>query len=268
MSHFRFSKSQRSGIFFLILGVLLIQSFSIWGHLFKKDNVVFDNNFSSERETFAKLIMYPFNPNYLSDFKGYSMGLSTEEIDRLWAFRNSGKFLNSASDFQKVTKISDSLLLQLSPYLLFPKFEKRQPTIFSVKRFKKLDVNTATAKDFQKVYGVGEKLATRLIKYRSYLGGFYFLDQLDEVYGLNKEVVVRLKEHFEIRKKPSFVKLNVNTASVKQISEVTYLSWEIAKKIVTYRTKYHKIDSIAELTKLEDFPTNKLNRIELYLTTD
>ncbi len=31
--------------------------------------------------------IFPFNPNYITDYKGYSLGMSNEEIDRLHQFR-------------------------------------------------------------------------------------------------------------------------------------------------------------------------------------
>ena len=36
-------------------------------------------------------IIYPFNPNYLSDQRGYFLGLLPVEIDRLHAYRTQGK---------------------------------------------------------------------------------------------------------------------------------------------------------------------------------
>ena len=64
--------------------------------------------------------IYPFNPNFITDFKGHKLGMSVEQIDRLLAFRKQGKFANSPEEFQKVTGISDSLLNAISPYFKFP----------------------------------------------------------------------------------------------------------------------------------------------------
>ena len=52
--------------------------------------------------------IYPFNPNYLTDQRGYFLALSPVEIDRLHAYRRQGKWINSAEDFQRVTGV-DSL---------------------------------------------------------------------------------------------------------------------------------------------------------------
>ncbi len=45
--------------------------------------------------------------------------MSNEEIDRLLTFRKQNQWVNSAKQFQQVTKVSDSLLNTISPYLSF-----------------------------------------------------------------------------------------------------------------------------------------------------
>ncbi|NNK30322.1 MAG: helix-hairpin-helix domain-containing protein, partial [Flavobacteriaceae bacterium] len=36
------------------------------------------------------LPFYKYNPNYLSDYQGYLLGMSPEEIDRIFAYRAQG----------------------------------------------------------------------------------------------------------------------------------------------------------------------------------
>jgi hypothetical protein len=60
--------------------------------------------------------IYPFNPNFITDFKGYKLGMSVTEIDRLLAFRKTNRYVNSAAEFQQVTQVSDSLLAQIAPF--------------------------------------------------------------------------------------------------------------------------------------------------------
>lgn len=59
--------------------------------------------------------IFPFNPNFISDYKGYKLGMSVAEIDRIHSFRAKNEYANSPEDFQKVTQISDSLLNVISP---------------------------------------------------------------------------------------------------------------------------------------------------------
>ncbi|MCF8716076.1 helix-hairpin-helix domain-containing protein [Joostella atrarenae] len=270
ISHFRFKKSQRSGIFFLLLIVTSIQLISIgWTSFSPQKEIVAITIPAEVSQTTSNYTIYPFNPNYISDFKGYSLGLTSNEIDKLLAYRAKGLYVNSKEDFKKVTGVSDSLLKTIAPYFKFPVFK---PFVRKEKSAKKvvvrLDINGATKEELIAVYGIGEKLSERIIKYRSLLKGFYFKDQLAEVYGLKPEVILQLWKKFEIKDLPEYNQYNINNISVRELSSLPYINWELAIKIVSYRTEHQKINSIAELTKIEDFPTDKLNRIELYLSLD
>ncbi|MDB4067298.1 hypothetical protein N9525_05100 [Flavobacteriaceae bacterium] len=64
--------------------------------------------------------IFPFNPNYISLSKGYQLGLSLEEIERLHRYRDTGKFINSVTAFEQITQVTPSWLKQYSPYFKFP----------------------------------------------------------------------------------------------------------------------------------------------------
>ncbi len=66
--------------------------------------------------------IYPFNPNYLKDYRGYKLGLKAEELDRLYRFRESGKFINTPQQFKDVTQVSQQWLDSISPYFKFPEW--------------------------------------------------------------------------------------------------------------------------------------------------
>lgn len=65
-----------------------------------------------------------------------------------------------------------------------PKEEyKKASASFSYKPFF-IDVNKADSAGFEKLYGIGPKLASRIVKYREWLGGFTHVEQVKEVYGI------------------------------------------------------------------------------------
>ena len=74
-------------------------------------------------------------------------------------------------------------------------------------------------------------------------------------------------EQFRVVESPAVEKLDINSASRKDLASLVYLSWEEAAKIIVYRSAVDKIKSIDELRKIEDFPDEKIGRIKLYLTT-
>lgn len=279
-SHFRFNKQERSGIFFLLLIVIVLQggyyyvkakpsqtetSFAL--NTEEQDKIDSLRNHRSE----ASVKMYPFNPNYLTDYKGYTLGLTTDELDRLFAFREQGRFVNSVNEFQAVTKVSDSLLGILSPYFKFPDWVTKNQSIKNTASklktaIKVKDLNTASAEDLKSIYGIGETLSNRIVKFRDRLGGFLVKEQLYDVYGLKPEVVEKALLEFQVLDVPSINKININKASAAELSQLIYISKSLAFDIVAYRDKEGAYQSFKELSNIDKFPTEKLDRIALYLS--
>jgi len=286
MSHFKFSKKQRSGIFLLLLLIISLECIYFFVD-FSTDEVNVDSNelklFQKEIDSLKlvgieknKTKLLPFNPNYITDYKGFTLGMTNEEIDRLLNFRKQNKWVNSAKEFQEVTKISDSLLLVISPYFKFPDWVNNNESIststFIVdtkpKNFdQKQDLNTATAQQLQKINGIGEVLSERIIKYRNkFSGGFIDDIQLTDIYGLSPEVIERITNQFTVKTPREINKININKASVDELVTVQYIDYEIAHYIIEERTLREGFKSLDELTKVKDFPVNKIEIIKLYLT--
>lgn len=225
---------------------------------------------------YKKPKIYPFNPNFITDYKGYSLGMSTSEIDRLVAFRKEDKWINSISDFKKVTQVSDSLLAEISPYFKFPDWvtnpKAKKSTFnnsFSEKPLsQKIDLNLATSEELQQVSGIGEALSKRIIAYREKLNGFTNDVQLYDVYGLNDEVITRTLNLFTVKTSKSVAKLNVNSASASDFATIPGVSFELAKKIWEFRVLRGKVASLQELSKIEGITERKLQVIQLYLSTE
>ena len=219
--------------------------------------------------------IFPFNPNYITDYKGYTLGMTPDEIDRLLKFREQNKWVNSAKQFQDVTKVSDSLLNSISPYFKFPewvtnpkptssfKYQNDIPKTFT----QKTDLNTATAKQLQRINGIGEKLSDRIIKFRNkFEGGFIDDVQLQDVYGISPEVLQRLLNEFAVKTPRQIKKIGLNNASIEQLVTIQHIDYEIAYEILDQRTLREGFKSLDELTKVKNFPVDKIEIIKLYLT--
>ncbi len=280
-SHFKFNKQERNGIFFLLLFIFIFQGVYLYlkAQSFERESRFVLNEVAQDKLDSLKANLatdtrevFPFNPNYMTDYKGYTLGMSTEEVDRLLAYRNKNKYVNSAEDFQRVTKISDSLLVRIKPYLKFTKWKKRYNTESTRTSGKttgpsitKKDINVATAEELRVVNGVGEVLSKRIVKFRNRLGGFVNNDQLKDVYGLEPEVVERMLEKFDVISIPSINKINLNKASADQLSKLVYINRTLAQQIVAFRAANGPFDSLDDLTQVEGFPQERIDRIKLYL---
>jgi DNA uptake protein ComE-like DNA-binding protein len=295
-SHFWYTKRQRNGIFFLLLIIIILQVVYFFAD-FSSDSII-DNNsiellaFQKEIDSLKKVELekwkpkiYPFNPNYITDFKGYQLGMTIPEIDRLHKYRKQRKFVNSVKEFQSITKVSDSFLNTISPYFKFPEWvvkknkllEENNSNIVSEskspsnKLLPKIlegstdNINEATQQDFEIVVGVGEVISERIIKYRKKLQGFSYKSQVYEIWGLDKVTAIRVLKMFRIHEKPVIQKINVNIATFKEILKNPYIDYELCKNIFEYRDEVAELQDISEIKNIESFPIDKYDRIVLYL---
>ena len=82
---------------------------------------------------------------------------------------------------------------------------------------------------------------------------------------MDKEVADKVLERFTIIDKPEIQKINVNTATFKEVLSIVYIDYELTKKIFNYRDEVAELQSLEELKKIEGFPIEKFDRIALYL---
>ena len=284
-TYFQYTASQRAGIFLLLT---LIIGFQFLYFFVDFTSIETDKN-TTEKQLWLSLQteidatkqeteldspkLYPFNPNFITDFKGYKLGMTTQEIDRLLAFRKTNKYVNSAQEFQAVTKVSDSLLNVISPYFKFPDWvnNKKEFKSYSKQNFQKkeslvvLDINQATQDDLKKVYGIGDGLSERILNEREKLGAFVSMEQMNDVWGLSPEVIEKLNQHFKVKTVPNIKKININTVSIKELMQFPYFKYPLAKSIITYRSMNGGIKNGEDLPKIKGFPVEKSNIIVLYL---
>ena len=288
-SHFWYNKRQRNGIFVLLGLIILLQGIYFFGLPFVNEpsehpkfplegiasfQLQIDSLKSIEIEK-RKPKVYPYNPSFISDYKGYQLGMSTKEIDKLLKHRADDKYINSAKHFQKVTGVSDSLLAVMSPNFKFPdwvvaknKSAKKKDVYIGKKKsivVEKQDLNFVTANQLKEIYGIGDKLSERIVKFRNSLNGFLSDDQLSEVYGLKPEVIDRVLERYTVLSKPTIEKLNVNTATFKEVLHLPYIDYELTKKIFDYRDEVAELQLIEELKLIEGFPLELYDKIIVYL---
>ena len=95
------------------------------------------------------------------------------------------------------------------------------------------------------VPGIGSVFAKRIIKYRDLLGGFYSVEQLGEVYGIDEERYEAMKSWFSVD--PSVIShLFVNQLSAKELASHPYVSYKQARII-------EKMIKKREITRLGGF---------------
>lgn len=209
-SHFWYNKRQRNGIFFLFFSIVLLQLMYWYVNINVNNGTVKE---SKELIAFQKQIdslksieienrkfkLYPFNPNFISDFKGYTLGMTLEEIDRLHEFRKKNKYVNSAKEFQSITKVSDSLLAVISPYFKFPDWvtkrrakSKRkkyaieenyvvEKTTQEIQAIEKININTAKFKEVLRIPEIDYELCKKIFEYRDEVAELQDISELKNI---------------------------------------------------------------------------------------
>ncbi|MDO4217967.1 MAG: helix-hairpin-helix domain-containing protein [Bacteroidales bacterium] len=127
------------------------------------------------------------------------------------------------------------------------------------------DLNKADTLDLEQLYGIGPTLARRIVRYRERLGGFYSIEQLKEVYGLDVQLVERLSSQLTLSDTPLRT-LNPNTATLNELKQHPYLDYYQAKAIVTFRQQGGKFHSSSDLLKIGLLDEATIRKIEPYLS--
>ena len=288
----RFSKGHYFGIVILICSIGLLQLFIYWFNN-QKDTTSLDltpeeknwllaqNEIDSLKEAAQENSnkIYPFNPNFISDYKGYKLGMSETQIDKLHQFRKQNKYVNSNAEFQKLTGVSNEWMKQYAIYFKFPDWvtngtskNYQSKFVSTYKKFDKKeskivvqDLNTANQVELEKVYMIGEKLALKIISEREKFGNFASMEQLGFIWGISPEAIADLNKKFQIKSSGNLKKININTFTIKELQQFPYFNYTIAKNIVTFRSMNGDFKSSEDLTNVKQFPLEKLKIIALYL---
>lgn len=286
-SHFLFDRRKRSGILLLCALIIGVLVFKFW-YAPESDIIISDSEksevayFQAQVDSLKQLEnerrkpkIYPFNPNYITDYRGYTLGMSTEEVDRIHRFRESNNWINSTADFKRVTEVSDSLLNAISPYFKFPEWvtnPKPKKEYTPKKKWKTYDqkgkLNSIVLSDLMVLEGMQEEDAQKILRHQSKLGGYLVDQQIYDVYGVATKLKREVLNHYTVKDKPTVTLINVNTATASDLSTIPLLNFDLAKEIVDYRILREGIKNLEELRNLDGMTDYKFERIRLYLEKD
>lgn len=129
----------------------------------------------------------------------------------------------------------------------------------------KLDLNHCDTDDIVNVPQFGSKRAAKLVDYRQKLGGFYSFSQIQEIYILQSVSMDLLEKYFYLN--PNDVqKININTATYKEMIVHPYFDAYLSKTIVNYRTKHGNIHSFEELQRITHAYPELMDKLRHYVT--
>lgn len=135
-----------------------------------------------------------------------------------------------------------------------------QDTLFKYQPGTVINLNEADTTELKKIPGIGSAIARMIVHYRTQLGGFYKIEQLQEKH-LKAEM---LRPWFSINA-TQIRRININKASIERMMHHPYINYYQAKVIVEYRKKKGILTNLKQLSLYEEFNTADFERITPYI---
>ena len=295
----KFSKKDRNGIMVLSVLVVLVIIINILLN-FIKTKTAYDyseferaineselsqttSNRNNNNQNNNKL--FPFNPNTITSEELDSLALPSYIKRNLLSYREAGGRIRSANDFRRIYGMNDSIFDAVKDFLLFellreisepprstiPENNRSEPQRTPNNRtantaMLKIELNSADSTELTKLYGIGPVFASRIVRYRDLLGGFYKNEQLLEVYNFPEETFKSLGDNIETDP-DKIKKIQLNLAEFAELLRHPYLSREQVQAIINYRNKHGAYQSVSDLIQNNILDSLTFSRIEPYLET-
>ena len=302
---FYFSKSQRVGIIVLLGLILIFILFNLFMPLFFPSPEPVETNFLNEVDSFKRslvsrdslrqtewkaryhklyedkypnnspinkvnTILFRFDPNKADSASFVKLGLTPKVASNILKYRNKGGYFKTKENFSKVFGISTTKFKELEPFIAIEeKTVAKADTVAYVKPEIKADVyvelNSADTTELMKVKGIGRGYAKGIVRYRKSLGGFNSVEQLKEIYGMTPENYEKIQKFCTVNKE-LIQKMNVNIASAERLNAHPYLDFYQSKAIYELRRNKGKLKSVTDFKNITEFNTEKLAKIQPYLS--
>ena len=298
---FYFSLSERRAIYVLLVLIVVLIIAIIWMptsgvqsvyDVAEADSLVLKLKQKEERKSFSKneriqgtvpTALAPFEPNLADSIELLRLGLPSYVVNNVIKYRQKGGRFSTPESFARIYGLTEEKFKELKPYIYISKdfIKKPEQRKFLQERPKRehkmdslpkpfkypegtlVDVNAADTTELKKIPGIGSGIARRIVAYRNRLGGFYSLEQLNEVEFVSADLFKWFKlESDSIRKLP------INRVGLDKLHAHPYINFYQAKVIVEYRRKRGEIKSLSQLSLYEEFAEKDLKRLSAYVSFD
>lgn len=128
-----------------------------------------------------------------------------------------------------------------------------------------IELNSADTIILKKIPGIGSSFANRISKYRDRLGGYYSVQQLREVYGIDEEKYKSLCPWFTVDT-TKLQKLRINDLAFGELLRHPYLNKKQVRVITNLRDRKGKLSGWENLRLLEEFTENDQKKLIPYIS--
>ena len=294
---FYFSRTERQGIIILAALIILVGTASWFipprevakiedNQKFEEEYAIFmaslkekeqQKEVSSKKYQYEKreVILASFDPNTADSITFLNLGLPPWIAKNILKYRAKGGRFRKQSDFQKVYGLTEKQYTTLEPYISIADIPKEQDTIRLFSHQEQRDtlqyykypsgttisLNQADTTELKKIPGIGSAIARMIVGYRKKLGGFYQVEQLQDIH-LDTD---KLHEWLFVNKNET-QRINLNKAGIERLRAHPYINFYQAKVIVEYRKKKGEIESLSQLKLYDEFSEKDFERISPYVS--
>ena len=206
---------------------------------------------------------FAFNPNDIGANDFVKLGFSEKQAESIVKYRNKGAVFRTKQDFQKVFVVSDEIYAHLEAWITLPSEEISVSEPIATENII-VELNTADTTSLKQIKRIGSYLAKRIVDYRQKLGGFYSVEQLLEVNGINEELLSAIAPYIVVDK-AKITKLDLNKSSFKEFTQHPYFEYYVVKSIFEYKDKNGVFLSVNDIRKISLIYDDLYNKINPYL---
>ncbi|PST82314.1 hypothetical protein C7T94_16145 [Pedobacter yulinensis] len=209
---------------------------------------------------------FRFDPNKANQADWQELGLSEKQAAAILRYREKGGVFRRKADVARMYTIRPELYQKLEPYIDIQEVTANEPR-FNAEKVSQIIIvplHEADSAGLTSVRGLGPAFASRIVRYRDRLGGFYSLHQLAEVYGMDS---LRLQQILpQLRLDPSKIRrIPVNQVTFDQLKGHPYLRYKQVSALIAYRDQHGPYKSTADLKKVVILPPETIRKLEPYL---
>lgn len=220
---------------------------------------------------------FVFDPNTVSADSLRLLGLSKKQAAAFVKYRDKAAF-SEISDIGKLFVLKPDQvehlvsLARLTPAARKPAADERAGDVTEAAAvppsspIPAIDINTASATQWQTLPGIGAYRADRIVKFRDLLGGFTDVDQVGTTYGMPDSAFQNIRPY--LRAGPLIKKIDINRIDATELARHPYLKLNVARVIVRYRDNHGPFTGPDDLKKVIALTDENLARVLPYLNFD
>ena len=252
--------------------------------------------------------LFPFDPNTADSTQLLQLGLSPWQVRNIYKYRAKGGRYRKPSDFARLYGLTAKQFEQLLPYIhieeelmaadVYGNYDegyvpsdhvssnigsevhttsgdtmqtRTKPKVVFTQKLKEgeqVNINTADTTQLKQIPGIGSYYARRIVQLRQRLGGFYSIQQCNDIedFPIRALPFMNVGPNDASKGVPRGVnKIKINRLTAMQLSRHPYIRYAQAKHIAEYRQQAGFIRSADELRQFPSFTAEDIRKLAPYL---